>query len=489
MAEPTQPPALPSTADTTPYVPIAWSAVAAAGVAGLFAVLLVVLGISAFVNKKPLLIEELLVLPVIAVVLSFAARRLIRNAEGTRTGEGLANGAWWLALVLGLAYFAYLIAISFAVRREAASEVERWVALVQKGDAEDAFYQTIPPGGRQGVARNDRVLIRSRFGEELLAFRSTDLMKLARRSGEGEFKFTPTGVADWSYKPGTIDCIFGGVVTCPEGRFPVMIGLKGVEGVTSTDAGRQWMIVRPQGGGFVQQDKAERTTYGWMLAVLEVNAASFGKAFIDHTPLGASAYPYLYRAFVEEGGEPGWLAVARSPLLQMAFAVPTAAVRPNAYPGGVPEGFFTAADGKPAEPFKRERFLGAWNALGLFEAGRRLKDQGGNSADKEVTVKVTDTTVEVSVPIEVPLQSPNKVETARGRLVLAAKDPALIEELKQRKAAAVAGEKPTASPPPEMERWTATKWRVVRVESDLVPVNLGPGPGGPGGPPGGPGGH
>ncbi len=84
------------------------------------------------------------------------------------------------------------------------------------------------------------------------------------------------------------------------------------------------------------------------------------------------------------------------------------------------------------------------------------------------------------------------METARGRLVLTTKDPALIEELKQRKAAAVAGEKPTASPPPELERWAGIKWRVARIESDLVPVNLGPNPsgaGGPGGPPGGLGGH
>ncbi|MDY3557004.1 hypothetical protein R5W24_006187 [Gemmata sp. JC717] len=485
MAEPTQPPALPSTADTTPYVPIAWSAVAAAAVAGLFAVLLLVLGVSAFVNKKPLLIEELLILPVIGVVLSFAARRLIRNSEGTRTGESLADAAWWLSLVLGLAYFAYLFAISFAVRREAKTEVERWIGLIQKGDPEDAFFLTIPPGARQGVPKSDKLALRGRYGEELLAFKGTDLMRLAQRNGD-QLRFTPGEVAEWSYKPGTIDCISNGEITCPEGKFPVVVGLKGVEGVTGADVGRQWMIVRPQSGGFIRQDKAERTTYGWMLLMLEANGGAFGKAFIDHVGFGPAGHPYLYRAFAEEGGDPKWLTVARDPFLQIAFAIPTAAAYPNANPGGFPDGFFTAPGGEKST--KLDRFLSGWNALGLFEAGRRLKDPGGNVSDKEPTLKVTDAAVELYIPVELPLPNVNKVETARGRLVVVTKDPALLEELKQRKAGAVAGEKPSLNPPPDLERWAAVRWRVARIESDLVPVTLGPaagdarsgGPGGPG---------
>jgi hypothetical protein len=95
MAEPTSAPALPSTADPIPYVPISWMAVAAITVASLFVGLLIVLGLSAFLAKKPLIQPELLALPAVGIVLSFAARRVIRNAEGTRTGESLVNRAWW----------------------------------------------------------------------------------------------------------------------------------------------------------------------------------------------------------------------------------------------------------------------------------------------------------------------------------------------------------------------------------------------------------
>src|SRR5437870_5677865 len=104
MAEPTSTPSLPSTADTTPYAPLSWMAVAAATVALGFLITIVVAGVVSFRSKKPLLMEEILLLPVTAIVFSFVARRVIRNSEGTRIGEDLANAAWWTSLVLMLGY-------------------------------------------------------------------------------------------------------------------------------------------------------------------------------------------------------------------------------------------------------------------------------------------------------------------------------------------------------------------------------------------------
>ena len=86
MAEPA-PRRIPSTADPVPYVPVSWMAVAAMAVASIFVGTLLAFGVAAFLAKKPLIQPELLALPAIGVVLSFAARRVIRNAEGTRTGE------------------------------------------------------------------------------------------------------------------------------------------------------------------------------------------------------------------------------------------------------------------------------------------------------------------------------------------------------------------------------------------------------------------
>src|SRR5262245_61762458 len=136
MAEPSPAPALPSTADPVPYVPVSWMAVAAATVAGLFIAILLALAVSAFVTKRPLVQAELLVFPAIGIVLSFAARRMIRNAEGTRTGDNLANIAWWTCVIGGLGYAAYLLAIDFAIRRDARIELERWVDHLKSGDPE-----------------------------------------------------------------------------------------------------------------------------------------------------------------------------------------------------------------------------------------------------------------------------------------------------------------------------------------------------------------
>src|SRR5437879_3514558 len=121
-SSPAPTPALASTADQTPYLPISWMAVAADTAAGLFLTALTALGIAAFWGKKPLIIPELLILPVIGGVLSFAARRMIRNSEGTRTGERQANAAWWTCVVVGLGYAAYLFAIDYSIRREARTE-------------------------------------------------------------------------------------------------------------------------------------------------------------------------------------------------------------------------------------------------------------------------------------------------------------------------------------------------------------------------------
>ncbi|AMV24106.1 hypothetical protein VT84_06895 [Gemmata sp. SH-PL17] len=503
MAEPTQSPALPSTADATPYVPISWTAVAAAVTAGVFAITLLMLGIFAFISKKPLLMQELLVLPVIAVVLSFAARRIIRNSEGTRTGEGLANAAWWASLVLGLGYVAYLFAIDYSVRRDAANKVEEWIGQVRDDKVGGAFYTTLLPQQRQGVSRSDTSLIEMRFRDEFLTFRNSDLVRLAQRNkAEGEFKFTSVGVADWSYKPGAIDCAFAGTVTCPEGTFPVLVKLRGVEGVTASEGGggRQWAVAFQPGSGFIQQDKVERTAYGWMLVLLEINGGSFGKGFIEYINSGPFTQPFAYQGFIAEGGVPSEaVAGSRNGTVLLTSFVPlgVAAAGQGGYTRHMADSVFKLPGGGEPSSGQKEKFLASWKEQGIFEAGRRLKDPNGGVPDKDVILKITDTAVEVFLPIEIPIQNTTgRAETARGKVVVACKDPGLLAELKARKASAVGGEKPTSSPPQELTQWVNLQWRVVRIESDLNPVSMhqtgqgGPGGGGP--PPGmggGPGMH
>jgi len=497
MAEPTQSPSLPSTADATPYVPVSWAAAAAAAVTVTFLLALLVFGYFAYSGKKPLLMGELLVLPFVGIVLSFAARRMIRNSEGTRTGllygVDLVNGAWWASLVLGLCYVAYLFAIDFAIQRDARADIEKWMVDVSAGDADGsaaAFWRTLHPGERQSASKNDRFALQSKFRKELIAFENSDLMRLAQRN-RGEFQYTPVGVA-WAYKSESIDALATGTVTCPEGTFPVVIPLRGVKrGIAGEGAavGWQWAIVRPQSGGFLDQRGAVRTPYGWLMMYLEMDGAGVGKLFTTQTAAGPGAPMYAYRAFVAPGGDrEGWGAVAldKSGLLQFAFAGPAGALSfvngqpvDAGYAAYMANQFFKLPGGAEPSAEQKEQFASSWNRVGIRPAGDKLKDQAG-AIDKEDTIALTDTAIEVRVPVEVPLLG--KPEVARGRLVVACTDPALVAEAKQLRASADP-KQGTLSPTEDFGR-RKVAWRVVRVESDLAPISVAlPNPrGGPGGP-------
>ncbi len=484
MAESTPSPALPSTADPTPYAPVSWLAVAALSVAVLFGLILLAFGITAFISKKLLLMEPMLALPIIAIVLSFAARRAIRTSEGTRTGENLANFAWWLAVILGLCYAAYLLAISFAIRKDAESEVGKWIGLLSKGDDDGlrrAFAYTLPPGARQGTLLEQNAM-QLRHGEELARFASMDISKLTRRN-KGETSFVPNSV-NWTYQGGAVECLVVGTVKCPEGAFPTIVGLKGEEGVSGSEGGRQWTIQRPR-GSFIDPSRATRTPYGWMVSLLEEAGSSYGREYIAHTLTGPASQYYAYRAFVTQPCEPrslgntirdrsppgGWAAIARSPLLQLAFAAPSQLAGDADYASYRAKQFFSLPGGKPADAATRERFLTIMDHAGVRPPGERLKSSEGGPASADDSITITDSAVEVRVLVEIPLLSAGKIETARGYLLVECRDPAVLAQLKQLKTSADPDQ--GAATEPEGVRNTQARWRVVRVESDLVPVSDG----------------
>jgi len=75
---------------------------------------------------------ELLIVPLIAIVLSFAARRQINNSEGTRIGIKFCNQAWWIAVIGGFGYLAYLGGIYYAINSDARTAFRNWSAAVVK---------------------------------------------------------------------------------------------------------------------------------------------------------------------------------------------------------------------------------------------------------------------------------------------------------------------------------------------------------------------
>jgi hypothetical protein len=462
-------PALPSTADATPYAPVSWVAVAAAVTAAAFVAILLVFGFAAFRERKPLIEPGLLALPAVALVLCFAARRGVRDAEGTQTEVlswggsfrvNLIDTAWWAAVVPALVYGAYLFAIDYSIKREARAEATKWMDAVRGGTPDDlprAFWFTLDAGGRQNIAQDDEDQMRVAFRDEYLGFGNCDLLRLAQRN-PGGLTFAP-GPVSWEYKPGALDCSVAGLVTCPEGTFPVSITMKGKS--TPGVRGRQWMITAPQGSGYIDQARATRTAYGWLMGILEQTGGGFGKEFVQHLR-GPLSNPYAYAGYAEYADTK----------------------------------LFRLRGNKDPNPELKAKFLRAWNELGLRRAGERLR-----TPDSEPVLRVTETAVEVRIPIEIPVteQSAGKVETARGLLVVTSADPGLLELVKRYREAA---DPARASPdvPADLaaefrQRYADPRtpdrllfpWRVSHVESNLEPVVAAarPGPGGPGGPGGG----
>ena len=333
MAEPTPAPALPSTADTIPYVPVSWMAVAAIAVASLFVGILLALGLSAFLAKKPLIQPELLAFPAIGVVLSFAARRVIRNAEGTRTGENLANSAWWICVIAGLGYAAYLLAIDFAIRRDARSELERWIEHIKTGDEvsfNTAFLRTRDPGQRSTIRPDDTAQIKGRFRDEYVAFEQCDLVRIAQRN-KGACEFMPGAVKEWSTRAGGVDCAYSGLLKCPEGKFPVTVSLRGIEPTSADVAGRQWVVIFNQSSGFVARDQESLTRYGWLMLALEESGANFGNQFISSLRNGPWAIPYTYQTMMTAAPKPSvgyWLLAAGTGPARMAVTGGLSAAQP-----------------------------------------------------------------------------------------------------------------------------------------------------------------
>ena len=494
MAEPSRPPSLPSTADEVAYAPVSWLAVGSVAVAGLFVLSLVFFGLDAFRGKKSLIMPELLLLAGIAVVLSFAARRIIRTSEGTRTGENLTNVAWWTAVVVGIVYGAYWLAIEYSIRRDAREEVQKWVGTVLKGETAQAFHRTLEPGRRTKLAANDEAKMMAEFRSDLIGFRQIDLLRLAARH-PGECEFVPGGLRDWVTKPRSIECVFTGTVKCPEGSFPIHVPLKGTEGVPGAEGtlGRQWQVTATQ-AGFFQVEKVTMTRFGWYMRVIEGQGSNFAKSFINLSSAGPGSQPYAYHSYVKPTGGEVWAKIAGTGLQRAAVAGGLSVAVPLTpdYLKYLSGEVFLLPGGKEPTLSQRTTFQNAWNATGLVPPGARLR--GSTDTNDFVTFvrngqkKIVG--VEVRVPCEIPM--PTNVSdsaVARARVVAECTDPAALEMLNQLRDTAADPNQPLLVPPEEYRR-LAYRWRVVRVETDMYGVAIpksGPGEGAPqpGGFPGG----
>lgn len=494
---PDTPPRLAITSDQgmqSGYAPVSWTAVACVGVAGMFLLVMGVMGFEAFRKGQPLIVPALLTFPFLAIVLAFVARRQIRASEGTRTGESLANIGWWAAVLGGLGYVAYLGAIEFAIRREANQAFAAWTghlaALDPKNPKDPALYEavfmTLKPGTRASAVKSprDTAGMDRAFAVTIGGFRQNDLVRVCSRN-PGAVTITPHGLQSWEQLPGEITCTLTATLSCPEGEFGLNVPMRAE---IDERRSRQWQFT-PPAEGFITVQRL--SPYGREVAALEASASEF--MFSLMSLLGSEGQePLAYLGYVQ----PGWTPVRAGKLASQVVAtrVPRGAIggaaltvgdfpRPAGWYDYLTGTVFARPDNGPKSEADRARFLLAWFAPGrIARAGTILK----SSPDVNPVLTLTPDHVDVRYPVEllITASTSSSPSAAKGAFIVRVTrdtDPQVFADLEKARAAGVADL--VISPPGSVKARSAA-WRVVRLESDMNIVSEAQGPAGMPGMPG-----
>src|SRR5579885_2050266 len=153
---PVRPAAPPEGAEGEPYRSLSTPALAGAGVAVLYAAVVVIGAVVSLISGSPFLMATwTLVLPIGAAALSLAGWLQVQRSGGTRAGGALALWGLGLSALFGLSYWAYYAATYFAVRQQADSFTMQWFERLREGDVDRAFRLCLEPDARP--ADDDRL--------------------------------------------------------------------------------------------------------------------------------------------------------------------------------------------------------------------------------------------------------------------------------------------------------------------------------------------
>lgn len=468
-------PRLPVTAQASTYAPYSLTAVLAVAVAGLFLVFLLAVSATAFLTGQPFIQPMLLAFPTIALVLAFAARRQILSSEGTRAGLNLCTIAWWIAVLGGLGYAAYLAAVAFAIRRDAAGQFEAWAVNVAEADPTDlrnaafyrAYHATLEPARQDSLRPTeiDRILKERR--DEVQHFRHCDIIRLAFRN-HGATTFSAAGLQTWEQDSQQgLSCTLAGQMKTPEGEFGLTVPM-----LRQPVNGKPTWQIKQAPSGYVQS--ARVTRYGQLVHEVEQSGVAYGYMGLLPVLSTHGANP----AALTGVKQPGEAAALREKLDREAFAR-TGALggigfllpEPADADRFVTQNLFTPTDPSQADSARR-RFLQCVRSGRMSPPGMLSQSQSG--ANTAPLLRITDKQVEMRLPVE--LQVSTNEMPCRGILVIACNDPAMLARLNELRQAAASD---TLS---EYQTGTALKlpWEVVRFESEMRPMPQ-PRQAGPGG--------
>jgi hypothetical protein len=259
--------------DAPGYRPLSGLAVAAVIVSGFGAVVVTVLGVAAKLASKPVLYPIVLALPLAGIVLALAARWQLRRAEGTRVGGGLAAAGLWLGILFGGGYAAYYFFTELAVRQQAREAADRFFALLNQSEPEQAFRLTLAPGQQLTIPEDDREGIRRRFGaSEMVAFERNELVRSCRRWHD-KISLEPLGIRSWEVLPTGYQIDMDYRMRTPEGQSFAGLSVTGHDDPSS--GARVWQVMLTRSG--VRDSRPTRL--GRLNQELRFEAANFLRAW------------------------------------------------------------------------------------------------------------------------------------------------------------------------------------------------------------------
>jgi hypothetical protein len=248
MAEPT-PTLARSPRSETGYRPISGLALAALGVAAVFALSIGLIGLTAFFTEQPFFVGIWVVIfPMAGLALAIAAQRRIRRSDGAMGGEGVAGWAWWLSVLFGLGFVAFYFGTYLAARRQAEDWNARWFKMVQENRLIDGFLMTLDPAHRKFYKPGDSGAVYQRYGlipisqggkPQFIDYFHNDIVQLLREAGP-DAQITSLGVRDWIRYQGGFRMAATYEIATPTANFALLLVTRGSEG--KEFEGRQWTV-------------------------------------------------------------------------------------------------------------------------------------------------------------------------------------------------------------------------------------------------------
>lgn len=464
MLEPQSLPSAARPSSESEYQPASGVAVTAIIVASIFILIVLGTAVTAVINKRPALNLTLLFLAGLAFILSIAARVHIRRSEGTRVGMQLANTAWWMSVLGGVGFGAYLFANVVALRQQSERAAADWFDLLKKREIDRAFVLTLPPRHRQSIDPNNVLEMESRYGAgSLPIFRNSELVRFFKRDGN-DITIQSLGMSDWQQTDVGYRVSLSYQVKSPEGEFEINLSLTGEE--SDNFAGREWQISMPEG----RLSTKWLTTYGWLVRQLESEARSYATEWVQGVQakvdeiavsgvLSANERPEIAAFFVARGFTNQMFPFLTTPakwgrtiMLDGSTLIEFLAKR----------GFFKWDGSEPETLEKKELFRKVWDLGGLYPAGTTPLQ----NSETTPTISLSAERIECSFPLDVRLPG-LPTSYARGRLILTCDSPELVREVQRLKADAT---RQDDYPAELIAKLPPRHWRVLRFECNLEPI-------------------